>query len=151
MNEQTKEILGEKVTKSINDLMFALDIKSLTPEQMAERIADMPEVVRSTMQIVAEQSGNEILATNLDKANTIIIEDRIQKFKKTVKEGTSEQYLSNMDWTDLMLLKVHLGLYDVEVEKKTSEDKWYTKVLDKAINEKVEKETPKSKKMEIER
>lgn len=151
MNEQTKEILGEKVTKSINDLMFALDIKSLTPEQMAERIADMPEVVRSTMQIVAEQSGNEILATNLDKANTIIIEDRIQKFKKTVKEGTSEQYLSNLDWTDLMLLKVHLGLYDVEVEKKTSEDKWYTKILDKAINEKVEKETPKSKKMEIER
>ena len=112
-------------------------------EEIVDRISNMHELIRAGMHLTALSKGNEELADKIDKANELIKFKRIDEFKKSVANGTHEEFLANISWTDKTSLKVDMELsrFGLPNEKDlTEEEQKYYDIIENSIKKDVEKE-----------
>ncbi|MBP3635159.1 MAG: hypothetical protein J6J17_01690 [Bacilli bacterium] len=148
-----KILKNEKITKSIEGFLEVLDLVSLTPDELAEKIVNMNESTRILMHIYLVENGKKELAKKIEIANKIICLKRINEFKNSVSNGTEEEYLSNILYIDKIFLEFDMGLskFDIPKERElTNEEKRYHDILENAIkNDILEKEKEESEKLKI--
>ena len=80
---------------------------------------------------------------NYDKANELIKLKRIDEFKKSVANGTHEEFLANISWIDKSSLEVDMGLSRLGLSNKkdlTEEEQKYYDIIENSINKDLEKE-----------
>lgn len=80
---------------------------------------------------------------NYDKANELIKLKRIDEFKKSVANGTHEEFLANISWIDKSSLKVDMGLARLGLSNEkdlTEEEQKYYDIIENSINKDLEKE-----------
>ena len=110
MKNDIHNVLGDSIANSIEGIVDCLDKMDLKPEEIVDRISDMHELVRAGMHLTALSKGNEELADKIDKANELIKLKRINEFKKSVTNGTHEEFLANISWKDKISLEVDMEL-----------------------------------------
>ena len=143
MKNDIHNIFGDVTANSIEGMVSCFDKMNLTPEQIIEYIGEMHEIARAGMHITALSSGNKELADKIDKANKLIKLKRIDEFKKSVANGTHEDFLANIPWTDKSSLSVDMGLLRIGLpgEKTlTEEEQRYFEIIENSINKDIEKE-----------
>ena len=144
MNDEIRNIFGDDIANStIEHIVKCLDKMNLTPEQIAEYIGKVSETTRALIHIKALLDGNEELADKISKAIEFIKLKRIDEFKKTVANGTHEDFLSNMPWTDKCSLRRDMGLFRIGLpgEKPlTEEEQRYCEIINNSIQKDIEKE-----------
>lgn len=116
---------------------------NLTSEQIVEHIGEMSELTRAGMHITALSNGNKELANKIDKANQLIKLKRIDEFKKSVANGTYEEFLANMPWTDKSSLSEDMGLFRIGLPSEktlTEEEQRYSEIIENSIDKDMEKE-----------
>ena len=115
----------------------------LKPEEIVDRISDMHELVRAGMHLTALSKGNEELADKIDKANELIKLKRINEFKKSVANGTHEEFLADISWKDKISLEVDMELsrFGLSNEKNlTEEEQKFYDIIENSIKKDLEKE-----------
>ena len=143
MNNNVNNIFDGELPNSIEGMVDCFDKMNLTAEQIAEYIDDMPQVSRVVMHIVALSKGNRELADKIDKANEIIDLKTIEAFKKSVENGTYEEFLANMNWEDKSSLSVDMGLFRMGLPSEkplTEEEQRYSDIIENSIHEDIKKE-----------
>lgn len=144
MNNEIRNIFGDDIANStIEHMVEFLDKMNLTPEQIAEYIGEVSESTRALILIKALLDGNEELADKISKAIEFIELKRIDEFKKSVANGTHEDFLANMSWTDKSSLLQGMGLVrsGLPIEKPlTKEEQRYREIIDNSIQKDIEKE-----------
>lgn len=143
MKNDIKNIFGDSMTNSLENLVDCFDKANLTPEEIADYIADSPDLTRTGMHIIALSEGNKKLADKIAKANELIKLKQIDEFKKSVANDTYEEFLAKISWTDKSLLLVNMGLSKSELSSKkklTEEEQRYFEIIDNSINKDLEKE-----------
>lgn len=144
MKNVIRNIFGDDIANStIEHMIECLDKMNLTPEQIAEYIGEVSESTRALIHIKALLDGNEELADKISKAIEFIELKRIDEFKKSVANGTHEDFLSNMPWTDKCSLRRDMGLFRIGLpgEKPlTEEEQRYCEIIDNSIQKDIEKE-----------
>lgn len=144
MNDEIRNIFGDDIANSIIENMVEfLDKMNLTPEQIAEYIGEVSESTRALILIKALLDGNEELADKISKAIEFIELKRIDEFKKSVANGTHEEFLANMSWPDKSSLLVGMGLFRSGLPSKkplTKEEQRYREIIDNSIQKDIEKE-----------
>lgn len=144
MNDEIRNIFGDDIANSIIENMVEfLDKMNLTPEQIAEYIGEVSESTRALILIKALLDGNEELADKISKAIEFIELKRIDEFKKSVANGTHEDFFANMTWPDKCSLSVDMGLFRAGIpgEKPlTKEEQRYREIIDNSIQKDIEKE-----------
>lgn len=144
MNNEIRNIFGDDIANSIIEhIVKCLDKMNLTPEQIAEYIGKVSETTRALILIKALLDGNEELADKISKAIEFIELKRIDEFKKSVANGTHEDFLANMSWTDKSSLLQGMGLVrsGLPIEKPlTKEEQRYCEIIDNSIQKDIEKE-----------
>jgi hypothetical protein len=144
MKNDVRSIFGEGITASIEGVVAIFEKSGMTSEEIANHIEGMHETVRAGMHITAIANGNKELADRIAGANNIITQSRINEFKKSVAEGTHEQFLSQMPWTDKCSLSVDMRLvrimgFDSETPL-TPEEQNYNDIIQVSIDKDIEKE-----------
>ena len=125
MNNEIRNIFGDDIANStIEHIVKCLDKMNLTPEQIAEYIGKVSETTRALIHIKALLDGNEELADKISKAIEFIELKRIDEFKKSVANGTHEDFFANMTWPDKCSLSADMGLFRTGIpgEKPLTED-----------------------------
>lgn len=144
MNNEIRNIFGDDIANStIEHMIECLDKMNLTPEQIAEYIGEVSESTRALIHIKALLDGNEELADKISKAIEFIELNRIDEFKKSVANGTHEDFFANMTWPDKCSLSVDMGLFRTGIpgEKPlTEEEQRYCEIIDKSIQKDMEEE-----------
>ncbi len=144
MKNVIRNIFGDDIANStIEHMVKCLDKMNLTPEQIAEYIGKVSETTRALIHIKALLDGKKELANKISKANEFIKLKRIDEFKKTVANGTHEDFLANMPWTDKCSLLVDMGLVRIGLPSEkplTEEEQRYCEIIDNSIQKDIEKE-----------
>lgn len=143
MKNDIHNILGDRMANSIEGIVDCLDKMDLTPEEFVNRISDLNELIRGGMRLTALSKGYEELADKIDKANELIKLKRIDEFKKSVANGTHEEFLANISWIDKSSLKVAMGLARLGLSNEkelTEEEQKYYDIIENSINKDLEKE-----------
>ena len=144
MNDEIRNIFGDDIDNSIIECMVeCLDKMNLTPEQIAEYIGEVSESTRALILIKALLDGNEELADKISKAIEFIELKRIDEFKKSVANGTHEDFFANMTWPDKCSLSVDMGLSrsGLPSEKPlTEEEQRYCEIINNSIQKDIEEE-----------
>lgn len=143
MNNNVNNILDGELHNSIEGMVDCFDKMNLTTEQIVEYISSMPLVSREVMHLVALSKGNRKLADKIDKANEIIELKTIEAFKKSVEDGTYENFLANMNWEDKVSLPVDMGLFRIGLSGEkplTEEEQRYSDIIENSIHEDIKKE-----------
>lgn len=144
MNNEIRNIFGDDIANStIEHIVKCLDKMNLTPEQIAEYIGKVSETTRALIHIKALLDGNEELADKISKAIEFIKLKRIDEFKKTVANGTHEDFLANMTWSDKCSLSADMGLFRTGIpgEKPlTKEEQRYYEIINNSIQKDMEEE-----------
>lgn len=142
--EYIHNIFGDSMADSIERVIDYLDRMDLTQEEFVDHISDMHELIREGMYLTALFKRNKKLADKIDKANELIKFKRIDEFKKSVANGTHEEFLANLSWTDKSSLKVDMeklfrdGISDER--DLTEEEQKYYDIIQNSINKDLEKE-----------
>lgn len=142
--EYIHNILGDSMADSIERVIDYLDRMDLTQEEFVDHISDMHELIREGMYLTALFKRNKKLADKIDKANELIKFKRIDEFKESVANGTHEEFLANLSWTDKCSLKVDMeelfrdGISDER--DLTEEEQKYYDIIENSINKDLEKE-----------
>ncbi len=136
MKNDIHNIFGNNIATSIESMVSYFDNWHKTPELIAEYMGDMPEIIRVGIHIAALSSGNKRLADSIYKANELIKLKRIDGFKKSVENGTHEEFLANIPWTDKDSLIVDMGL-GITSEKPLTEEEH---IIQASIYKDIEKE-----------
>ena len=144
MNNEIRNIFGDDIDNSIIECMVeCLDKMNLTPEQIAEYIGEASELIRELIYLKASLDGKKELADKISKANEFIKLKRNDEFKKSVANGTHEDFLANMTWTDKCSLLVGMGLFRIGIPSEkplTEEEQRYCEIIDNSIQKDMEKE-----------
>lgn len=144
MNDEIRNIFGDDIANSIiENMVECLDKMNLTPEQNAEYIGEAIELIRAQIHLKALLDGKKELADKILKAIEFIKLKRIDEFKKSVANGTHEDFLANISWTDKCSLSVDMGLSrsGLPSEKPlTKEEQRYREIIDNSIQKDIEKE-----------
>ena len=143
MKNDIRNIFGDGMANSIENMVSCFDKMNLTPEQIVEYIGEMDELTRTGMHITALSNGSKELADKIDKANELIKLKRIDEFKKSVANGTHEDFLANMPWMDKSSLSVDMGLFRIGLPSEkllTEEEQRYFEIIENSINKDMEKE-----------
>lgn len=144
MNNEIRNIFGDDIANStIEHMIECLDKMNLTPEQIAEYIGEVSESTRALIHIKALLDGNEELADKISKAIEFIELKRIDEFKKSVANGTHEDFFANMTWPDKCSLSVDMGLSrsGLPSEKPlTEEEQRYCEIINNSIQKDIEEE-----------
>ena len=142
MKNDIRNIFGDQRALFFECMLNVLD-NNLKPEEIAEEIGKMHEVIRAGIHLTALSNGNKELADKIDKANELIKLRRIDEFKKTVANGTHEEFLANMPLMDKssLLIDIRLSRIGLPSEKPlTEEEKRYSDIIEKSINNDIETE-----------
>lgn len=143
MKNDIHNILGDCMANSIEGIVDCLDKMDLTPEEIVNRINGLNELIRGGMHLTALSKGYEELADKIDKANELIKLKRIDEFRKSVANGTHEEFLANISWIDKSSLEVDMGLSRLGLSNKkdlTEEEQKYYDIIENSINKDLEKE-----------
>lgn len=143
MKNDIHNVLGDSIANSIEGIVDCLDKMDLKPEEIVDRISDMHELVRAGMNLTALSKGNEELADKIDKANELIKLKRINEFKKSVANGTHEEFLADISWKDKISLEVDMELsrFGLSNEKNlTEEEQKFYDIIENSIKKDLEKE-----------
>ncbi len=143
MKNDIHNVLGDSIANSIEGIVDCLDKMDLTPEEIVNRISGLNELIREGMRLTALSKGYEELADKIDKANELIKLKRIDEFKKSVANGTHEEFLANISWIDKSSLEVDMGLSRLGLSNKkdlTEEEQKYYDIIENSINKDLEKE-----------
>lgn len=143
MKNDIRNIFGNGMANSIEGMVSLFDKMNLTPEEIVDHIGEMHELTRAGMHITALSNGNKELADKIDKANELIKLKRIDEFKKSVANGTHEEFLANMPWTDKSSLSVDMGLFRIGLSSEkplTEEEQRYFEIIENSIDKDIEKE-----------
>lgn len=143
MKKDIRIILGDGMATSIECMVSCFDKMNLTPEQIVDYIGEMHELIRTVMHITALSNGNKELADKINKANELIKLKRIDEFKKSVANGTHEEFLANMSRTDKTSFEVDMGLFRIGLPSEkplTEEEQRYFEIIENSINKDMEKE-----------
>ena len=137
--KNTEEILAE----SIEGMLICFEKMNLSTEQIFDKIKNLNEIIRSLMHIMALNNGNEDLAERIQLANEMIQQDKINKFKEAVNNGTAEEYLASIDYIDKISLNVEMGLFRTGLESEeplTAEEQKYADLIEASIGEYLKKQ-----------
>lgn len=137
--KNTEEILAE----SIEGMLICFEKMNLSTEQIFDKIKNLNEIIRSLMHIMALNNGNEDLAERIHAANEMIQQDKINKFKEAVNNGTAEEYLASIDYIDKISLNVEMGLFRTGLESEeplTAEEQKYADLIEASIGEYLKKQ-----------
>lgn len=144
MNDEIRNIFGDDIDNSIiENMVECLDKMNLTSEQIAEYIGEASELTRAQIHLKALLDGKKELADKILKAIEFIKLKRIDEFKKSVANGTHEDFFANMTWPDKCSLSVDMGLFRAGIpgEKPlTKEEQRYREIIDNSIQKDIEKE-----------
>ena len=139
MKNDIKNIFNSIMASSMEEMVYTFKNSNMTPEEIAERIKDLHEIIREGIRITALSAGDKEMSDKIGKANQIIIENRIAEFKKAVANGTQEEFLSKMPWTDKVSLKVNIKFSSTE-KPLPQEEQRYMDIIEKSIDEDINKE-----------
>lgn len=138
MNNKSKMILENDITRCIDGIVLALKKSNIDSKEIAESIKDVHETIRIVMYLTALKNNDKELANKIDIANEIIIKNRINDFKNAVTNGTHKEFLSTISETDKSSLKINMGLVkELKLVYKpyTLEDQKYHDIIEES-NEK---------------
>lgn len=126
---------------SVEGLVNCFERIDLTPEDIVDHIKDMNKSTIAMIEIIAFSRGDNELAKKIKKANDVIRQRAVNEFKQAVANGTYEEYLSNISWTDKTSLEVDMGLtrlkYPGEKEL-TDEEQLYYNIINNSIDKDLE-------------
>ena len=111
MDNNIDKQLDANINNSINGLINSCNNLNLSADEIYEHIKTLGEIVRAHIHIVALRLGNKELAQKISMANEKIKKERINNFVDSVINGTKDEFLSNMSWTDKTSLKVDIEHY----------------------------------------
>lgn len=143
MKNDIYNIFGDSMADSIECIVECLDKMDLTQEDFVDCISDMHKLIREGMYLTALSKGNNELADKICKANESIEFKRIDEFKKSVANGTHEEFLANLSYTDKCSLEVDMGLFRDEISDEndlTEEEQKYYDIIQNSINKDLKKE-----------
>lgn len=143
MKKNIHNISEDSMTNSITGLVNCFDKMNLTPEQIVEHIEDMNLLARTGMHIIALSNGNKTLADKIAKANELIKLKRVEAFKKSVANGTDEEFLANMTHLDKSSLQVDMGLFRIGIKSEnplTEVEQQYYDIIQNSIDDDLETE-----------
>lgn len=112
---------------------------NITPEEIAESIADFSDITRSGIYASALLSRDRETADKINKANQIIKERKINEFKSAVANGTEKEFLSTMSWLEKVYLEIDIELTRMG-KQLTEEEQRYLDILEESINKDIERE-----------
>lgn len=143
MKNDIHNILGDSVADSIEGIVDCFDKMDLTPEEIVDHISHMHKLIREGMYLTALSKGNKELSDKIHKANESIKFKRIDEFKKSVANGTHEEFLANISWTDKSSLEGDMGLFRFGLSNEkalTEEEQKYYDIIENSIKKDLEKE-----------
>ena len=133
MKNDIKEIFDDLTIHTLKLMVICFDKNEMNPEEIAKHIKKLNKINRETIYIIALLCGNKKLADKIREANNIVTQERIDSFKKAVAEGTHEQFLSQIPWTEKIFLITDLDL-------NTSEEQQFLNIIKASISKDIEKE-----------
>lgn len=143
MEKDIRKVFGKDISRAIEDIVRCYEDIDFTSEQLAEHMENIDEILREAIHITALSEGNQELAERINAANEIIKQNQINNFKKSVVEGTYEEFLSKMSWTDKSSFLVNMGLFRIGFSSEkpyTAEEQQYYDIIKSSIDKDIEKE-----------
>lgn len=132
MDNNIDKQLDADISNSINGLVNSFNKLNLSDNEIYEHIKNLGEPVRAHIHIVALRLGNKELAEKISMANEKIKKERINNFVDSVINGTKDEFLENMSWTDKTSLKVDIEHYK-DSEPLKLDIQTCTKIIDESI------------------
>ena len=143
MQNDIRTFFEERAVKSIKWMVGIFEISKINPEEIANHIKGLSEILRGAMLVTALSCGFNETADKIIIANDIIAQNRMNEFKKSVEDGTEEQFLSKIPWTDKSSLLVDMRILRTGVESGgtlTQEEQKYSNIIKSSIDKDIEKE-----------
>ena len=123
---------------------------NFTPEIIAEIFVYFNERTRAYIEFLAlylkdtaPTITSEALVNKIDEANEIFKQKRITDFKISVLNGTHEEFLSTLSWSDKCVLKVNMNFTKRNLSSErnlTKEEENYYNILESSIKKDFENE-----------
>lgn len=132
MDNNIDKQLDTNISNSINGLINSFNNLNLSADEIYEHIKTLGESVRAHIHIVALRLGNKELAQKISMANEKIKKERINNFVDSIINGTKDEFLENMSWTDKSSLRVDIEHYK-DSEPLKLDVKTCTKIIDESI------------------
>ena len=152
--EEDVEAVKDKIDKIENVDKYTYQTKIEVKEQMQaesevfntvlSNFDENESPLKDTFQVkVKEIEKIKQTAEKIEKAINILRERRIEAFKKAVAEGRESEFLSAMNWTEKISLKVDMGLSRLGIPSEkplTEENQRYLDILEQSIDKDIEQE-----------
>lgn len=133
------ETLKRQRDELLTSTVIYLEKADLDENELLQFLEPLSDCIRILLQYKTFFACKSELAKKLKVANETIKQKRIVAFKKAVEDGSYNDYLSKLRWTDKSNLSVAMNLKRAE-EKLSEEEKKYLNIIEASIQKDLEDE-----------
>ena len=134
------EMLKRQRDELLTSTVIYLENADLDENELLQFLEPLGDTVRILLQYKTFFALKSNLAKKLKAANETIKQKRIDAFKKAVQDGSYNDYLSKLRWTDKSNLSVAMNLNRAE-DKLSEEEKKYLNIIEASIQKDLEDES----------
>lgn len=133
------EMLKRQRDELLTSTVIYLEKADLDENELLQFLEPLGDCIRILLQYKTFFACKSELAKKLKVANETIKQKRIVAFKKAVEDGSYNDYLSKLRWTDKSNLSVAMNLKKTK-EKLSEEEKKYLNIIEASIQKDLEDE-----------
>lgn len=133
------EMLKRQRDELLTSTVIYLEKADLDENELLQFLEPLSDCIRILLQYKTFFACKSELAKKLKVANETIKQKRIVAFKKAVEDGSYNDYLSKLRWTDKSNLSVAMNLKKTK-EKLSEEEKKYLNIIEASIQKDLEDE-----------
>ena len=136
MQEVVKGMIGKELTNSL--LRMLRDFRKLKYdiEEIYRNVKDLNDISIMGLYLLATEK-NDNLAFYIKKSYDMVLNNRVNRFKKSIKDNSYIDYLNSLNKTEVINMAYYMNLYELnskEYNKLSDKDKNCYKILNNYIN-----------------
>lgn len=129
---------------SLENLVYILEKNDSSVEEIAAVMRPMKETRRECLIIVARSLNKQELVRRIEQANDLLLLQRIEGFRRTVKEDTYREFLQPFSWDQIFTLLINIERFSQKYPEEEgiteAETKQYLAILRTILLEKENEE-----------
>ena len=135
MQEIVKGMIGKELTNSL--LRMLRDFRKLKYdiEEIYRNVKDLNDISIMGLYLLATEK-NDNLAFYIKKSYDMVLNNRVNRFKKSIKDNSYINYLNSLNKTEVINMAYYMNLYDLSKKDYSllnTLDKMYYRILNNYI------------------
>lgn len=138
---ERKEVDGNV---SLENLVYILEQNDSSIEEIATVMRPMKETTRECLIIVARSLHKQELVRRIEQANDLLLLQRIEDFRRAVRDDTYREFLQPFSWSQTVALLINIERFSQKYPEEEglteAETKQYLAILRTILLEKANEE-----------